>query len=81
MAISASYDTLMRQASETADEYFRAAVRSIDREFEKGYAQKNPELIAAFMQVCARDMGTSTLAVAIQEGASEITQALQNEIL
>jgi hypothetical protein len=79
MAITASYDTLLRQAPMTAEEYLRAAVRSIDEQFEKGYAQKHPELVAAFMQVCVKDMGTSTLVVAIQEAASQIAQALQHE--
>lgn len=79
MAITASYDTLLKQAPMTADEYLRAAVRSIDEQFEKGYAQKHPELIAAFMQVCVSDLGTSILVIAIQEAASEIAQALQSE--
>lgn len=79
MAITASYDTLLKQAPMTADEYLRAAVRSIDEQFEKGYAQKHPELIAAFMQACANDLATSTLVIAIQEAASEIAQALQSE--
>ena len=79
MAITASYDTLLKQAPMTADEYLRAAVLSIDEQFEEGYAQKHPELIAAFMQVCASDLGTSTLVIAIQEAASEIAQALQSE--
>lgn len=79
MTITASYDTLLKQAPMTADVYLRAAVRSIDEQFEKGYAQKHPELITAFMKVCASDFETSTLTIAIQEAASEIAQALKSK--
>lgn len=79
MAITATYETLMRQASMTANEYLLAAVSSIDDQFQDGYAQKHPDLVAAFMQVCASDFATTAMSVAIQEAASEIAQALQDD--
>lgn len=65
MAITASYETLMRQAPMTADEYLHAAVRSLDKQFGEGYAQAHPELVAGYMKVCASDFGASILVVAI----------------
>ncbi len=53
--VTASYDTLMRQASMTADEYLHEAIRAIDRVAYPGYALKHPELIGTFMQVAAAD--------------------------
>lgn len=65
--ISASAETLMKQASMTADEYFRAAIRNIDAQFGPGYAEANPALVGAFMNAASRDFGTSMLAAVIQD--------------
>lgn len=73
MAIKASNDTLLEQAPMTADEYLRAGVRTIDKQFGEGYAKLHPELLAAYMKTCAMDFGTSMLVVAIQEAAEQIT--------
>ena len=43
----ASNETLMRQASATADEYLFKAVDGIDGLFGEGFAKAHPELIAA----------------------------------
>lgn len=52
---------LMKQASDTANEYMLAAIRMIDRKFGDNYANLHPELIAAFMQAAATDYQTSQL--------------------
>ena len=49
--IEASADTLLRQASLTAEEYMTEAIERIDKSFGQGYAKKNPNLVAAFMKV------------------------------
>jgi hypothetical protein len=72
MAIQASNDTLMQQAPMTADEYLRAGVRTIDKQFGDGYAKQHPELLAAYMKTCAMDFGTSMLVVAIQEAVEQV---------
>lgn len=78
--IEASADTLLRQASMTAAEYFDKAVRHIDDSFGDGYAKKHPELIAAFMQVAASDMNYATLAKA-QSEAIEYLAGMQSDSL
>jgi hypothetical protein len=72
MSINASNDTLLRQAPMTADEYLRAGVRTIDKQFGDGYAREHPELVAAYMKTCAIDFGTSVLVVAIQEAVEQV---------
>jgi hypothetical protein len=57
--IQADAGTLLRQASDTADEYLGAAIKCIDQRLGKGYAAKNPDLIAAFMRVAGDDFRTS----------------------
>lgn len=73
MAIRASNDTLLEQAPMTADEYLRAGVRTIDKQFGDGYAKEHPELLAAYMKTCATDFGTAVLVVAIQEAIEQVT--------
>jgi hypothetical protein len=56
----------MGQAPATAGGYMREAVREIDTTFGKGYAAKNPALVASFMQTAARDFHTASIVVAAQ---------------
>ena len=64
--ISASWETLMRQAGMTAAQYLDAAVSKIDATFGKGYAAKNPVLVAGFMKAAALDFHASSIGVAAQ---------------
>ena len=73
--IEASNGTLMRQAQGTADTYMLAAVRDIDEILGKGYAAKHPELIAAYMQTAAIDLGSAIIARAIERVANNIDNA------
>ena len=70
--ITASADTLMRQASMTASDYMRAAVHEIDAQFGKGYAKAHPELVAAFMSTAAQDFHTGLMAATIQDLSSRL---------
>ena len=38
-----------RVSPQYADELLTAAIKSVDRHFEDGYAKKHPELLGAFM--------------------------------
>ena len=49
--ISANWQNLLEQATGTAEKYFHDAVRTIDKFFGEGYAQKHPTLIGTFMEV------------------------------
>lgn len=74
--ITADSSTLLRQASMTADVYLRRADQYIDRLFGNGFARANPELVAAFMQAAAIDLGSAIVARAIQNGFSELAGAV-----
>ena len=53
--IEASFDTLMKQATRTADSYLGDAVRDIDRRLGEGYAAANPNLVVAYMITASQD--------------------------
>lgn len=55
MEITASFEELLKQASMTAEDYMRKAVTAIDQLMGDGYAEKNPSLIIAFMQIADND--------------------------
>jgi hypothetical protein len=60
--MNASPETLMRQAGTTANEWLHQGIESIDRAFGEGYAEKNPELLSAFMKAAAQDQHTAYFA-------------------
>ena len=74
--ITASFDTLLGQASDTASVYLGRAHREIDKEFGEGYAAKNPQLVAAFMQVASADMSAATHAKVYGAVLQDITRSL-----
>jgi pyridoxine 5'-phosphate synthase PdxJ len=69
-AIEASNETLLRQASMTAHEYMNRAIDIIDGRFGDGYSATHSELVAAFMQTSALNLGAAIIARAI-EGLSQ----------
>ena len=77
MSITGNYETLMRQAPDTADVYLRAAIRNIDSVFGEGYASKHPELVAAMVNASGADFNTSAFIVALQEASTRIADALE----
>jgi hypothetical protein len=78
--IQANSDTLLRQASMTAMEYFDKAVIHIDDSFGKGYAKEHPELIAAFMQVAASDFNAANSAKSLAEAIEQLAETQANAI-
>ena len=65
-SIESGNTQLFQQAPMAADSYMRQAVKCIDQLFGKGYAEKHPELVAAFIQTSAIDMGTAVIARAVE---------------
>ena len=59
MGVEASAETLMHQAHKTANVYLINAVYDVDYIFHKGYAEKHPELIAAYMQAATIDFSVA----------------------
>ena len=83
MSITASYETLMRQAPQTVETYLMEGVNIINRQYGSQYAERHPELVAAFIQACAMDFGTAILAKAIEnhsEILSESTDAVAKAV-
>jgi hypothetical protein len=77
-SIEAGNSTLLRQAPMTADEYLHSAIDCIDERLGKGYAKVHPELIGAFMQTSAMDLGAAVIARAIENiGVSAISSAIE----
>ncbi|MEW9571533.1 hypothetical protein ABQJ54_07205 [Rhodanobacter sp. Si-c] len=74
--VTASFDTLLGQASDTAATYLGRAVQEIDTLFGKGYARQYPRLVAAFMQTAAIDMSASTHAKVYGAALQEISSSL-----
>ena len=77
MAITANYQTLLGQASGTADTYLREAIHNIDRALGDGYAAKHSELVAAMIRTASSDFNTSALIIAIQEASVELAEAMR----
>lgn len=67
---------LMEQAATTADYYMQRAVSAITHQFGIGYAKDNPQLVAAFMEVAARDYNTAYNNVTMGEFADALSKAI-----
>lgn len=68
-----THDDYLRQAGLTAHDYMIYAVRDIEAIFGKGYAEKHPELVGAYIRTCAADFHTAILT---QESLPAISEAL-----
>lgn len=77
--ITASADALLRQASMTAADYMREAVREIDGQFGEGYAKQHPELVAVFMTTAAQDFHTALSTGALQD-LTDVAESLVEEV-
>jgi hypothetical protein len=75
---SKTIETLMRQASMTAHEYFYQAIKTIDDKFGKDYAEEHPELIGAFMQTAALDFQAGAILSAIETIGTELCDSISN---
>lgn len=62
-----SNEEALRQAGETADQYMKQAIKSIDAVFHDGYAKSNPQLLASHMLAQAIDFGTTAVTAALYE--------------
>lgn len=61
--VTADSDGLARKAANTTAIYLHRAKQEIDTTFGKGYAENNPELVAAFITACASDISSATLSL------------------
>jgi hypothetical protein len=76
--IEADYDTLVKQAGMTADSYFDKAIESLTIRFGKNYTADHPELIIAYTTICTADYSCSVMAVALQDAADILANAIQD---
>lgn len=66
----------MSQAEATAYTYLYAAVEKIDHLLGKGYAAKNPQLVAAFMQTASADFSDWQKAEIARLNRSELSDLI-----
>ena len=74
--VTASFDTLMKQAPDAVALYLQRAKDEIDTLFGEGYAAENPQLVAAFINAAASDMNAATLSKTIGNSLQEISSSL-----
>ena len=74
--IEASFDELFKQATMTAHDYMLHARSHIDGLFGTGYAQKNPGLVAAYMQIACADFIASSTAKVLQDAPGRLAYAI-----
>lgn len=73
----ADWDTLLNQAWKTADTYMAHGRRCIDETFGEGYAEKHPELLAAFMNTSVRDFHTAAVIKVTGEAVESFAHRLE----
>jgi hypothetical protein len=71
---------LIPQAIATAEAYFSAAIQHIDAACGAGYATAHPDLIAAFMRACERDLHTAVLLKALSKIAAAIERLSDDDV-
>ena len=77
--ISASFETLTHQASDTAHGYLFKAIASVQQAYDDPKAhQKYPEVVAALVNAASRDLAASVTAKVLQEALGDITTALDD---
>lgn len=77
-SITASFDTLLKQAPMTAHSYMLNARKDIDEMFGDGYAAKHPELMAAYMNAAAIDLHGAVLGKLIPPALESIAEAIRD---
>jgi hypothetical protein len=73
---------IMKQASDTANEYLIRAIDSIDKQFGEGYSKKHPELVAKVIEVASRDFHTTMMNITfgdIAEALNKISEAMSDK--
>lgn len=75
--VTASFTELMRQASDAADAYLSRAAGDIDTTFGEGFAQRNPALVAAYMQTAAADFSAASNGKVFGSALDRIAEALE----
>lgn len=65
--VTASNETLMRQAGITADVYLADAIAAIDERLGKGAAAAAPALVGAYMQAAALDYQANIMARSLSQ--------------
>jgi len=69
-----SLPDLEQDAMNSAETYFKRAIKVIDKKFWDGYAEKHPELIVGFMNCCATEFQTLVSAKVMDESTIKMTE-------
>lgn len=70
--ITANFETLLEQSPTAVNSYMDEGKDRIDTSFGKGYAKKNPALLAAFMLASAIDCASVTIAQQITDAIDKL---------
>jgi len=76
--ITASIETLVKQAPYTIKMYMEEAIKDIDNFFGEGYAKKNPKLLGQYIIACSNDVLTASITSALQD-ISESLKSLKDD--
>jgi hypothetical protein len=65
--ISANFDQISEDCARGVSRYLEIAIKSIDDQFEEGYAEDNPDLVGAFLNACAQSEHAAYTIIASQK--------------
>lgn len=74
--INAGWEKIMEDGAHAASFYLDKAIEAIDSRFGKGYSEKHPELVGAYMQAASRETHGAVIGKCIQQNSEEISESL-----
>lgn len=75
--VDASFEAIRVLAADAVEDYLTRAVRCIDKQFGEGFAQKNPDLVAALVNASVTENTSSTQAKVYASALDGIATALE----
>ena len=75
-------EAISESATDFADDFLRAAVRSIDGAFGEGFAKENPALVGQYIAACATNLGAmmqATTAAMTSGGLGDMLAAMEDD--
>lgn len=72
-----SLDSLMEQASWTADGYLFQAIETVEKRMGKGAAERFPQIVAAVIQAAAQDFQAGVLTARVAPALQEVAAAIR----
>lgn len=73
-----SLESLMRQATVTADTYLFAAIEAVEKRMGEGAAERFPQIVAAFVQAAAQDYLAGVVASRMVPAFEDVADAVRD---